>query len=96
MTDVALVKLHPEFILKNGRKTSVLLPYKEFKALQEKLQDIEDLELLDEAKAKEGHKKKDAIRPSQKRSGPLVRSSFTASQARVRASFRRPTSDLRP
>ena len=58
MTEVTLVKLHPGFILKNGRKTSVLLPYREFKALQEKLQDIEDLQALDEAKKKEGHKKR--------------------------------------
>ncbi len=50
--------LHPEFIFKNGRKTAVLLPYREFKALQEKLQDLEDLHLLNEAKKNEGHLKK--------------------------------------
>jgi len=37
MTEGIIVDLHPEFILKNGRKSSVVLPYREFKAIQEKL-----------------------------------------------------------
>lgn len=57
MIEGTLVNLHAEFILKNGRKSSVVLPYREFKALQEKLEDLEDLRILDEAKRKEGRKK---------------------------------------
>jgi hypothetical protein len=51
------MKLHPEYIMKNGRRISVVLPYKEFKAIQERLQDIQDLQVLNEAKQKEGRKK---------------------------------------
>lgn len=57
MIEGVVMELHPEYILKNGRRASVLLPYREFKALQEKLRDIEDLHALDAAKKKEGHKK---------------------------------------
>lgn len=47
--------LHPEIIEKNGTKESVVLPYAEFVALREWIEDMEDLLELREAKRAEGH-----------------------------------------
>ena len=38
-----MIKLHPEILKKNGKKEFVVLPYEEFTALQELLDDYEDL-----------------------------------------------------
>ena len=49
--------LHPEILRKRGKPEFVVLPFEEFRALQEVLEDAEDLlDLLDlrEAKAAEG------------------------------------------
>lgn len=43
-------ELHPEILTKNGRKEFAVLPYEEFLALQEWLEDIEDLIELRAAK----------------------------------------------
>jgi prevent-host-death family protein len=48
------LKLHPEFLTKNGKKEFVVLPYEEFEALQELLMDARDLIDLRAAKAAEG------------------------------------------
>ena len=48
-----MVKLHPTFLLKTGRREFVVLPYEEFVALQEELEELEDLRQLDEAIAAE-------------------------------------------
>jgi len=37
------LRLHPEVLKKNGRKEFVVLPYEEFVAIQEQLEDAEDL-----------------------------------------------------
>jgi hypothetical protein len=37
------IELHPEFLTKNGEKEFAVLPYQEFVALQEWLEDAEDL-----------------------------------------------------
>lgn len=37
------IELHPEFLTKNGEKQFAVLPYQEFIALQEWLEDVEDL-----------------------------------------------------
>jgi hypothetical protein len=50
--------LHPQIIEKNGSKESVLLPYAEYVALREWMEDMEDMEdLLElrEAKRAEGN-----------------------------------------
>ncbi|TPG38826.1 type II toxin-antitoxin system Phd/YefM family antitoxin [Flavobacterium pectinovorum] len=39
---------------KKGKKTAVLLPIKQYKKLLEKLEDLEDLKLYDEAKRNDG------------------------------------------
>jgi hypothetical protein len=44
------ITLHPEILSKNGKKEFVVLPYEEFLALQELLDDIEDLLELRAAK----------------------------------------------
>lgn len=44
------IELHPEFITKNGEREFAILPYSEFKALQEWLEDIEDILDLREAR----------------------------------------------
>lgn len=45
------VELHPEFLSKNGEREYAILPYAEFIALKEWLEDVEDL--LDLRQARE-------------------------------------------
>jgi hypothetical protein len=52
-----IMKLHPEILHKNGKKEFVILPYNEFVAIQERLNDAEDLMELRKAKRSEGKKK---------------------------------------
>jgi len=40
------IELHPEFLTANGKKQFAVLPYKEFVALQEWLEDTQDLHAL--------------------------------------------------
>ena len=49
-----MIDLHPEILIKNGRKEFAVLPYEEFVALTEALADYEDLRDLRAAKAAEG------------------------------------------
>jgi hypothetical protein len=44
------ITLHPEILSKSGKKEFVVLPYEEFLALQELLDDVEDLLELRAAK----------------------------------------------
>lgn len=46
-------ELHPEILTKNGKKEFAVLPYEEFLALQEWLEDLEDLVDLRAAKDSE-------------------------------------------
>ena len=48
-----MLELHPEILVKNGRKEFAILPYEEFLALQEMLEDAEDLLTLRAAKRAE-------------------------------------------
>jgi PHD/YefM family antitoxin component YafN of YafNO toxin-antitoxin module len=52
-----MLELHPEILMKNGKKEFVVLPYEEFLALQEQLSDAEDLMELRKAKRAERKKK---------------------------------------
>jgi PHD/YefM family antitoxin component YafN of YafNO toxin-antitoxin module len=52
-----MLKLHPEILMKNGKKEFVVLPYEEFQAMQERLTDADDLLALRKAKRSEGKKK---------------------------------------
>jgi PHD/YefM family antitoxin component YafN of YafNO toxin-antitoxin module len=52
-----MLKLHPEILVKNGKKEFVILTYEEFVAMQERLADAEDLMELRKAKRAEGNKK---------------------------------------
>jgi len=52
-----MLKLHPEILVKNGKKEFVILTYEEFLAVQERLADAEDLMDLRKAKRAEGKKK---------------------------------------
>jgi hypothetical protein len=47
-------ELHPEILSKDGRKEFAVLPYEEFIALQEWLDDVDDLLDLRAAKESEG------------------------------------------
>ncbi|HZM03872.1 MAG TPA: hypothetical protein VFC44_12740 [Candidatus Saccharimonadales bacterium] len=49
-----MLTLHPEILVKNGKKQFAVLPYEEFVALQERLADAEDLLELRQAKRLEG------------------------------------------
>ena len=49
-----MLELHPEIVRKNGREEFVILPYEEFVALKEIMEDAEDLVELRRAKQEEG------------------------------------------
>jgi hypothetical protein len=49
-----MLKLHPEVLKKNGKSEFVVLPYEEFVAIQELLEDAEDLLELERARKSEG------------------------------------------
>lgn len=48
------MSIHPQVIEKDGKKEFVVLPYEEFLAIKENLEDYEDLKELREAKSAEG------------------------------------------
>ena len=50
------IELHPEFLTKNGEKQFAVLSYQEYVALQEWVEDAEDLLDLRAAKVAEGDK----------------------------------------
>jgi PHD/YefM family antitoxin component YafN of YafNO toxin-antitoxin module len=52
----SMITLHPEFLTKEGKKEFVVLPYEEFVALQDLLDDAEDV--LDLRAAKQEDKDK--------------------------------------
>lgn len=45
-----MLELHPEFLIKNGKKEFVILTYEEFIEIQTMLEDLEDLQDLRQAK----------------------------------------------
>ncbi|MEK7263263.1 MAG: type II toxin-antitoxin system Phd/YefM family antitoxin [Bacteroidota bacterium] len=49
-----MIELHPQIIRKEGKNEFVVLPYQEFEIVQEKLEDMEDLQDLRAAKEQEG------------------------------------------
>ena len=51
-----MLRLHPEILVKDGKKQFVVLPYEEFLAVQERLADADDLLELRKAKRAEGKK----------------------------------------
>lgn len=51
------MKLHPEILIKDGKKQFAILPYEEYVALSERLADAEDLLALRKAKRAEGKKR---------------------------------------
>ena len=46
--------LHPEILIKDGKKQFAVLPYEEFVSLKERLEEMEDLLKLRKAKKAEG------------------------------------------
>jgi hypothetical protein len=48
-----MIELHPEILRRDGKDQFVVLPYEEFVALRDMLEDFEDLRLIDEAKAQD-------------------------------------------
>ncbi|MCU7243695.1 MAG: type II toxin-antitoxin system Phd/YefM family antitoxin [Microcystis aeruginosa WS75] len=48
-----MIELHPEFLIKNGKKEFAVLTYEEFMKIKEILEDLEDLEDLIQAKKEE-------------------------------------------
>jgi PHD/YefM family antitoxin component YafN of YafNO toxin-antitoxin module len=50
-----MTQLHPQFLTKNEKPEFVVLPYEEFIDLQERLEDLEDLLDLRNAKESEGY-----------------------------------------
>ncbi len=46
-----MITVNPQYITdKKGKKISVVLPMKDFKAIMEELEELEDIKLYDEAK----------------------------------------------
>lgn len=54
-----MIQLHPEILKKNGKNEFVVLPYEEFVALRELLDDVEDL--LELRAAKQNHAGKPSV-----------------------------------
>lgn len=52
-----MMTLHPEILIKDGKKQFAVLPYEEFVSLKERLEDMEDLLQLRKAKKAEGRKR---------------------------------------
>ena len=52
-----MLKLHPEILIKNGKKLFAILPYEKFLEVQSRLDDAEDLLDLRKAKRSEGKKR---------------------------------------
>ncbi len=48
-----MIKFHPKYLEKNGKKEFAILPYEEFMKMQDELEDYEDLRVLREAKKSE-------------------------------------------
>jgi len=49
-----MIEVHPQYINDaDGNKSLVVLPAKEFDEMMEKLEDLEDIRLYDEAKSRE-------------------------------------------
>ena len=51
-----MITLHPEILVRKGKKQFAVLPYEEFLAIQERLADAEDLVELRKAKRAETKK----------------------------------------
>jgi hypothetical protein len=51
-----MLTLHPEILVRNGKKQFAILPYEEFLAVQDRLADAEDLLALRQAKRSEARK----------------------------------------
>lgn len=66
-----MITLHPEFLKKEGRNEFVVLPYEEFVALQELLEDAEDILDLRTAKQEEKDKPSVSIEDLKKELGLL-------------------------
>ncbi|MHB8764219.1 MAG: type II toxin-antitoxin system Phd/YefM family antitoxin [Deferrisomatales bacterium] len=49
-----MIELHPEILRRDGKNQFVVLPYEEFLAVKELLEDLEDLRELRAAKDAEG------------------------------------------
>ncbi|MEY3220301.1 MAG: hypothetical protein RIT27_1658 [Pseudomonadota bacterium] len=50
-----MIELHPEILIKQGKKKFAILPYEEFEELVTLLEELEDLKLLRAAKQQEAH-----------------------------------------
>jgi hypothetical protein len=46
-----MIELHPEILKRDGKEQFAVLPYEEFLAVKEFLEDMEDLRLIEEARA---------------------------------------------
>jgi PHD/YefM family antitoxin component YafN of YafNO toxin-antitoxin module len=49
------MSIHPQIIEKEGKKEFVVIPYEEFLAIQEALEDYDDLRTLRSEKAESAH-----------------------------------------
>ena len=63
------ITLHPEILSKHGKKEFVVLPYEEFLALQELLDDVEDLLELRAAKREDEGKPRISLAEAKKELG---------------------------
>lgn len=46
-----MIQLHPKFLKRDGKEQFAVLPFEEFLAIQEILEDLEDYRLIEEARA---------------------------------------------
>lgn len=64
-----MLTLHPEILVKNGKKQFAVLPYEEFVQLQERLAEAEDLFELRKAKRSEAKKRSVSLTEAKRQLG---------------------------
>jgi PHD/YefM family antitoxin component YafN of YafNO toxin-antitoxin module len=64
-----MIELHPEILMKDGKREFVILPYEEFEALREELEELQDLRELRAAKAEESNAPTVALAEAKRRYG---------------------------
>jgi len=64
-----MIKLNPQFLIRDGKREYVVLPYEEFEEIQARLEDAEDLLALELARREDAGKPTVSLEDMQRRLG---------------------------
>ena len=64
-----MLKLHPNFLKKNGRKEFVILPFDEYERIEELIQDAYDIRAMRQARRKDADKPSLSLAEAKERLG---------------------------